>query len=144
MGVWWDGKQVKLQATLAFLRAAASSGTVDNDQLKMMVLGRSEAGKTSMINALVQNSSRLTRVGDRTVGIDQHILNMDLEHTGNERTDLRTGDKVEWIESGLANEDVRLGMRVKHEGKEYCIVRGGDGRFSMVSRTTGIPNRQQT
>ena len=73
--VWTQG----LGATMDFLRAGAETGFAENLQLKVLVLGRSEVGKTSMIHGLVDGSARLTRVGDRTVGIDAHTLSVPLE-----------------------------------------------------------------
>ena len=93
--VWWSGRGVNLQGIQAFLKAGATSGTIENTQVKMLVLGRSEAGKTSMINALLAGSSQLTRVGDRTVGIDQHTLNMRLESDAEFAGALVAGDLVE-------------------------------------------------
>ena len=92
--MWWKAGKVNLRATLDFLGAGASSGTVENTQLKMMVLGRSEAGKTSMINALVAGTSRLTRVDDRTLGIDQHMLEMRLDSSGGGGASIGPGDQV--------------------------------------------------
>jgi hypothetical protein len=60
-----------LERIMGYFKAVVSSGTVENLNLKVMVLGRSEAGKTSLINAMVERVSRLTRIGDRTVGIEQ-------------------------------------------------------------------------
>ncbi len=65
-----DGKS-NLERIIGYFKAVVSSGTVENVHLKVMVLGRSEAGKTSLINAMVERVSRLTRIGDRTVGIEQ-------------------------------------------------------------------------
>ena len=41
-----------------------------NTDLKVLVLGLSEAGKTSLINGLTEATARLMRRGDRTVGIE--------------------------------------------------------------------------
>jgi ribosome biogenesis GTPase A len=60
-----------LKKLMGYFKAAVSSGTIENLSLKVMVLGRSEVGKTSLVNAMVERVSRLTRVGDRTVGIEQ-------------------------------------------------------------------------
>ena len=95
MAVWWKDGAVNLEGIFDFLKAGATSGTVENTQVKMLVLGRSEAGKTSMINALVAGSSQLTRVGDRTVGIDQHTLQMRLENDADCTAAIVAGDSVE-------------------------------------------------
>ena len=46
-----------------------------------------------MINALVAGTSQLTRVGDRTVGIDQHTLEMRLDSSGGGAS-IGDGDQV--------------------------------------------------
>jgi len=65
---------------MGFFKAIVESGSVENQHLKVMVLGRSEVGKTSLINAMVEKVSRLTRVGDRTVGIEQRQWTIPLEN----------------------------------------------------------------
>jgi len=62
----------------AFFQAIVDSGSVENLALKVMVLGRSEVGKTSLISALIEKVSRLTRAGDRTVGIGQRTWTIPL------------------------------------------------------------------
>jgi len=53
------------------------SGTEINMDLKVLVLGLSEAGKTSLINGMINPATRaLTRVGDRTVGIEKRTWGM--------------------------------------------------------------------
>jgi len=49
-----------------------------NADLRVLVLGLSEAGKTSLINGLIDpNTTALTRVGDRTVGIEKRTWIME-------------------------------------------------------------------
>jgi len=55
-----------------FFRDIRESGTEINVDLRLLVLGLSEAGKTSLINGMIHpNVTALTRVGDRTVGIEK-------------------------------------------------------------------------
>jgi len=55
-----------------FFRDMRESGTEVNMDLRVLVLGLSEAGKTSLINGMINPNARaLTRVGDRTVGIEK-------------------------------------------------------------------------
>ena len=63
---------------LAFLRELAL-GTVENREVKVPVVGRSEVGKTSLINAMTEGESRLVRVGDRTVGVEQRMYEIKAE-----------------------------------------------------------------
>ena len=54
------------------------SGTETNVDLRVLVLGLSEAGKTSLINGLIDpDTVALTRVGDRTVGIEKRTWIME-------------------------------------------------------------------
>ena len=55
----------------AFFAGVRQHGRVTNTDLKVLVVGLSEAGKTSLINAVVAGGSHLVRRGDRTVGIEQ-------------------------------------------------------------------------
>jgi len=56
----------------SFFKDLRESGTEINVDLRVLVLGLSEAGKTSLINGLINPSTAaLTRVGDRTVGIEK-------------------------------------------------------------------------
>jgi len=49
-----------------------------NMDLRVLVLGLSEAGKTSLINGLIDPETRaLTRVGDRTIGIEKRTWTME-------------------------------------------------------------------
>jgi len=55
-----------------FFKDMRESGKERNVDLKVLVLGLSEAGKTSLINGLIRPDRRaLTRIGDRTVGIEK-------------------------------------------------------------------------
>jgi len=54
-----------------FFHQLTISGQIENVSMKVMVLGRSECGKTSLINALLLDHSKLVRKGDRTLGIEQ-------------------------------------------------------------------------
>jgi len=55
-----------------FFRDIRESGTEINVDLRVLVLGLSEAGKTSLINGMINpDATALTRVGDRTVGIEK-------------------------------------------------------------------------
>ena len=45
---------------------------MQNSDLKVLVVGLSEAGKTSLIKSIVQDEAVLVRQGDRTVGIEQN------------------------------------------------------------------------
>ena len=45
---------------------------MQNSDLKVLVVGLSEAGKTSLIKSIVRNDAFLVRQGDRTVGIEQN------------------------------------------------------------------------
>jgi len=76
-------KRCDLNKVMGYFDAVLSSGTVENLNLKVMVLGRSEAGKTSLINAMVERVSRLTRTGDRTVGIEQRAWTFPLSDNKN-------------------------------------------------------------
>jgi hypothetical protein len=49
-------------------------GTVANMQVKVLLLGLGEAGKTSFVNAIVEKRSRLMAKEARTVGIEQRVL----------------------------------------------------------------------
>lgn len=60
-----------LGAIQGFFKDARKRGTSANTDLKVLVLGLSEAGKTSLINGILDGNSRLQRRGDRTVGIEQ-------------------------------------------------------------------------
>jgi len=61
-----------------FFRDMRESGTEINVDLRVLVLGLSEAGKTSLINGLINpDATALTRVGDRTVGIEKRIWVME-------------------------------------------------------------------
>ena len=54
------------------------SGTKTNVDFRVLVLGLSEAGKTSLINGLIDpDTVALTRVGDRTVGIEKRTWIME-------------------------------------------------------------------
>ena len=53
-----------------FFQDGYTHGMRPNTDLKVLVLGLSEAGKTSLINGLTEATSRLMRRGDRTVGIE--------------------------------------------------------------------------
>jgi len=65
-----------------FFKDMRESGIEKNVDLRVLVLGLSEAGKTSLINGLIQQDVRaLTRVGDRTVGIEQRTWVMDRSET---------------------------------------------------------------
>jgi len=67
-GVWSRG----INEVRMFFRDGRESGTEINRDLKVLVLGQSEAGKTSLINGLINPRTKaLTRVGDRTVGIEK-------------------------------------------------------------------------
>lgn len=60
-----------LRAIQDFFKDGRTRGTRANTDLKVLVLGLSEAGKTSLINGILDGHSRLMRRGDRTVGIEQ-------------------------------------------------------------------------
>ena len=60
-----------LPAIRQFFMDGRRFGKRKNTDMKVLVLGLSEAGKTSLINGLVEPQSRLMRRGDRTVGIEQ-------------------------------------------------------------------------
>jgi len=61
-----------------FFRDMRESGTEINVDLRVLVLGLSEAGKTSLINGMVNpDTTALTRVGDRTVGIEKRTWVME-------------------------------------------------------------------
>jgi len=60
-----------------FFRDMRESGIEINIDLRVLVLGLSEAGKTSLINGLINPcTTALTRVGDRTVGIEKRTWAM--------------------------------------------------------------------
>ena len=48
-------------ATLTFFEAISDSGKVENSDMKVLVIGLSEAGKTSLIRSVIQNGSYLVR-----------------------------------------------------------------------------------
>lgn len=50
----WDAIQ-------RFFQAINDSGAVENSDLKVLVIGLSEAGKTSLIRSVIQNGSFLVR-----------------------------------------------------------------------------------
>ena len=145
MAVCWKASRVSgqsgttnLQGIFDFLKARATSGTVENTQVKMLVLGRSEAGKTSLINALVAGSSQLTRVGDRTVGIDQHMLEMRLENGPGCTATILVGDRVE-LKTSDATESFQPGDEVYHQARE-----GGDAyRRAVITSPGGDESRYQ-
>ena len=60
-----------LPAIRQFFMDGRRFGKRKNTDMKVLMLGLSEAGKTSLINGLVEPQSRLMRRGDRTVGIEQ-------------------------------------------------------------------------
>lgn len=61
-----------------FFNDMEKSGTEINVDLRVLVLGLSEAGKTSLINGLIDpDTTALTRIGDRTVGIEKRIWAME-------------------------------------------------------------------
>jgi len=65
-----------------FFKDMRESGTEINLDLRVLVLGLSEAGKTSLINGMVNpNDIALTRVGDRTVGIEKRTWSMERSTT---------------------------------------------------------------
>ena len=75
----WKGKGSETASrVLAYLRELAL-GTVENREVKVPVVGRSEVGKTSLINAMTEGESRLVRVGDRTVGVEQRMYEIKAE-----------------------------------------------------------------
>ena len=83
MGEEWNAKFTETDAdvasrVLAYLRELAL-GTVENREVKVPVVGRSEVGKTSLINAMTEGESRLVRVGDRTVGVEQRMYEIKAE-----------------------------------------------------------------
>jgi GTPase SAR1 family protein len=82
------GGGTNLPNLMAFFRAINETGSVENLALKVMVLGRSEVGKTSLINAMIEKVSRLTRAGDRTVGIGQRnwVLPLEGKNAGKQLT----------------------------------------------------------
>lgn len=55
----------------SFFEGVLKHGAVKNTDLKVLVVGLSEAGKTSLINGITSGHSALVRQGDRTVGIEQ-------------------------------------------------------------------------
>jgi len=62
----------------SYFRDMRESGMEINVDLRVLVLGLSEAGKTSLINGLINPDARaLTRVGDRTVGIEKRTWTME-------------------------------------------------------------------
>jgi len=66
--VWSRG----IEGVRKFFRDIRESGTEINLDLRVLVLGLSEAGKTSLINGMMHpDAVALTRVGDRTVGIEK-------------------------------------------------------------------------
>ncbi|CAK0849633.1 unnamed protein product [Prorocentrum cordatum] len=54
-----------------YLLATLLGGSEEHWALALPVLGLSEVGKTSLINAMVEGAARCMRVGDRTVGVEQ-------------------------------------------------------------------------
>jgi len=68
IAVWTRG----IAAVRNYYKDIRESGTEINVDLRVLVLGLSEAGKTSLVNGLINpNATSLTRVGDRTVGIEK-------------------------------------------------------------------------
>ena len=59
-------------AVKSYFDDIATHGHVQNSDLKVLVVGLSEAGKTSLIKSIVRNDAFLVRQGDRTVGIEQN------------------------------------------------------------------------
>eukprot|EP00040_Diaphanoeca_grandis_P035864 m.226578 g.226578 ORF g.226578 m.226578 type:complete len:1867 (+) comp33495_c0_seq1:230-5830(+) len=70
--IWSQG----WQAVKGFFSDMHTHGVVDNTTVKALVVGLSEAGKTSLINALESKDGQAhpTFRGDRTVGIEQRHL----------------------------------------------------------------------
>ena len=60
-----------LDAIKSFFLGIREHGRSTNTDMKVLVVGLSEAGKTSLINAVLTGNSHLVRRGDRTVGIEQ-------------------------------------------------------------------------
>ncbi|CAE8734311.1 unnamed protein product [Polarella glacialis] len=82
-----------VQRVRRHLLATLLGGSVENWTLTLPVMGLSEAGKTSLINSMVEGVSRLMRVGDRTVGVEQRQWGMPVQVQGADKTiDLRIFD----------------------------------------------------
>lgn len=61
-----------------YFRQIRDSGEELNTNLQVLVLGLSEAGKTSLINGIIDpDVDPLTRIGDRTIGIEKRIWTVD-------------------------------------------------------------------
>jgi len=66
----------------SYFRDMLESGMEVNVDLRVLVLGLSEAGKTSLINGLINpDAAALTRVGDRTVGIEKRTWAMERDES---------------------------------------------------------------
>jgi hypothetical protein len=81
-------------------------GGAENWELKLTVLGRSEVGKTSLINAMLEGGSRLVRVGDRTVGVEQRewAVEVPMKGTAKEVTFSSSAKEVVFTREGVAAE----------------------------------------
>jgi GTPase SAR1 family protein len=89
---------------LGFLKEL-EQGSVENWELKLPVVGLSEVGKTSLINAIVESKSRLVRVGDRTVGVEQRVWNPLLFLFGDGDAFLFTADIESNADGGICWDD---------------------------------------
>ena len=74
-----------------FFEALKKHKVVGNTDLKVLVVGLSEAGKTSLIKTVITQGQFLVRQGDRTVGIEQNTWTFEREDITEE--DERTGFK---------------------------------------------------
>lgn len=75
-------------AIKSFFEGVLKHGAVKNTDLKVLVVGLSEAGKTSLINGITSGHSALVRQGDRTVGIEQKKWSFPRNNDGDSSQDV--------------------------------------------------------
>lgn len=120
-----------LHAIVGFFRDGQEAGVQTNTALKVLVLGLSEAGKTSLINGLVEKKARVTRQGDRTVGIEQRMWSI----TGQREIPVGPGEipEVDIILETDENRELTVGDRVQLSPSYEASFDAADGPLTESS-----------